>query len=586
MKKQKTQINPINYPDPEHVQLSGLLSERFSGNLNYLKAIYRTRREWMLEPFQNIGKDWVIPPLRNQKGELAWAGEYAGKWIEAAALTAVNTNEPILRQYVKEFTSALLATQQPDGYIGIETSAKRGQGWDVWNTWNVMIGLMTYYEHFNDESVLRATVKCGLRLIEHFGMITDSRNPFFSAAHDDICNSPIIGEFVRLYKFTKDQKFLDFAASILTHYPHLDTIRSTGIAPLIHVYHLTEFLAGVVDFAITANQQEVLRWVETAWKDMVDHHLYPTGSLGYREHLRETAPNDIAVEDGEPDKHHQETCGTVGWLLLNSRLYQATGKICYMQCIEQTLYNALLAAQSMDGMCWMYYTPLRYEKRWFSGPTSCCYWSGPRGISRMVDWIYAYSEEGIFINLYETSQATFNISGHVISVNQSSLYPYIGHIEIQMQPEKPCPFTLWIRIPFQSTETKIVINGTDYPVQPVQNGYLPIHRVWTTGDQVVMEFDLPVVVNHFMNDHNGVVVRGPEVLAIDQRDNPTVDLDSVVINLDIRLKRFDPLEGRRRYSGDVKFDGKVEQILFTPYADAGGNGARFRTAFPIENSDA
>lgn len=585
MKKQKTQIDSIHYPDPKHVQLSGLLSERFSGDLSYLIQIYRTRRGWMLEPFQNTGKDWVIPPLRDQKGELAWAGEYAGKWIDAAALTAVNTNNQILRQYLEEFTSALLATQQPDGYIGIESSTKRGQGWDVWNTWNVMIGLMTYHEHFNDESVLRATVKCGHWLIEHFGIITDSNNPFFSAAHDDICNSPIIGEFVRIYKFTKDRRFLDFAASILNHYPHLETIRSTGIAPLIHVYHLTEFLAGVVDFAITANQPEALRWVETAWKDMVDHHLYPTGSLGYREHLLETAPNDIPVENGEPDKHHQETCGTVGWLLLNSKLYQATGKVCYMQSIEQTLYNALLAAQSMDGMYWMYYTPLRYEKRWFSGPTSCCYWSGPRGVARMVDWVYAYNDDGIFINLYESSQASFHISGHGVKVIQSSIYPEVGHIEFQMLPEKPCPFTLWIRIPFQSTETKIVINGTNYAVQPDHNGYLPIHRVWTKGDQVVMEFDLPVVVKPFLNNHYGAVIRGPEVLAIDQRDNPALDLASIVLNEEMLLQSINPEETRRRYSGEVKSNGKNERIIFTTYADAGGNGARFRTAFPIENSD-
>ena len=586
MKNQETQIDPIKYPDPEHVQLSGLLSERYSGNLCYLKEIYRTRREWMLEPFQNIGKDWVIPPLRDQKGELAWAGEYAGKWIDSAALTVVNTKDQILKQNVEEFTTALLATQQPDGYIGIETSAKRGQGWDVWNTWNVMIGLMTYYEHFNDEGVLRAAVKFGHWLIEHFGMITDSSNPFFIAAHDDICSSPIIGEFVRLHKFTKDQKFLDYAGSILNYYPYLDTIRNRGIAPLKHVYHLTEFLAGVVDFATTANQPEVLKWVETTWKDMVDHHLYPTGSLGYREHLRETAPNDIPVENGEPDKHHQETCGTVGWLLLNSRLYQATGKACYMQRIEQTLYNALLAAQSMDGMCWMYYTPLRYEKRWFSGPTSCCYWSGPRGIARMVDWIYAYCNNGIFINLFETSQATFNLSGLAVTVIQSSLYPEIGHSVMQVQPEKPCQITLWIRLPFKCNEINLTINGNNFAGQPDQNGYLPIQRVWTNEDQVVMKFDLPVAVNRFMDDHYGVVVRGPEVLAVDQRDNPTVDLDSVVINNALRLKRFDPLEGRRRYIAAMMSDGKVEQIIFTPYADAGGNEARFRTAFPIENSDA
>jgi len=577
----KVHHNSINFLNPEHVQLAGLLSARYSGNLRYLRHIFGTRKEWMLEPFQNIGKEWIITPLRDQKMELSWAGEYAGKWLDAAALVAASTNDQDLRQNLEEFSFALIATQQPDGYLGIEPPAKQGQGWDVWNSWNVMVGLLTYYEHFKKEDVLDAAVRCGKWVIEHFGVITDFNNPFFREAHDENCNSPIVGEFVRLYTFTQDQRFLDFAASIINHNPLVETIRSKNGAPLIHVYHLTEFLAGVVDYAIAINHSDILQWVETAWKDMVDHHLYPTGSLGYREHLRETAPNDIPVENGEPDKHHQETCGTVGWLLLNSKLFQATGKACYMHRIEQTLYNALLAAQSTDGMSWMYYTPLRYEKRWFTGPTSCCYWSGPRGIARIVNWIYAYNNDGIFINLYESSHASVNISGNSVSLTQTTSFPETGHVALRLQPEKPFQFTLWLRVPEYSI-SDITINDGFFQAKPDDNGYLSIRRVWTPGDLVEIKFDLPVVAKPFIQNNYGVIFRGPEVLAIDQRDNPALDLDSVMLTKDAKLKNIHPEGGRRRYRGEIKSDGKWHHANFTPYADAGEGGARFRTAFPID----
>ena len=265
-------------------------------------------------------QEWVLEPLRNKKGEIDWAGEYAGKWLDAASLAAMGSRDEQLDQYVAVFASALIATQQSDGYLGIEGLNRRGKGWDIWNLWNAMVGLLTHYEVFTDPISLEASVNCSKWLIDQFGVISDSNNSFFSSAHDDVCNAPIIEAIVRLYKITHDQNLLNFASSVVDHYPYMDIIRNQGKAPLLHVYHLTEFLAGVVDLAVTDNRPEELQWIESAWEDMIETHLYPTGSLGYRELLREMAPNDIPVENGEPDKHHQETCGTVGWLLLNSRL--------------------------------------------------------------------------------------------------------------------------------------------------------------------------------------------------------------------------------------------------------------------------
>jgi len=571
----------IRFLNPSQITMTGRLSARYSGNLSYLKGIYKTRKEWMLEPFYNYGQEWVLEPLRNKKGEIDWAGEYAGKWLDAASLAAMGSRDEQLDRYVAEFASAFIDTQQPDGYLGIEGLNRRGKGWDIWNLWNAILGLVTHYEVYNDPISLAAAMNCSKWLIDQFGVISDSNNSFFSSAHDNVCNSPIIEEIVRLYKITHDQSLLNFATSVVDHYPYMDIIRNQGKAPLLHVYHLTEFLAGVVDLAITDNRPEELQWIESAWEDLVETHLYPTGSLGYRELLRETAPNDIPVENGEPDKHHQETCGTVGWLLLNSRLYQATGRVRYIQHLEQTIYNALLAAQSTDGMSWMYYSPLRYERKWFSGPTSCCYWSGPRGIARLPEWVYACDNESIFVNFYESSLATFHIDEHVVSVKQSSNYPDSGQVVLQIQPEESISFPLRLRIPYQAVETTITLNDRRIRLESEMEGYFTIHRKWSKGDRVEMKFNIPVVVHEFLNDQYGVVVRGPEVLAVDQRDNPSIDLDQLVLQRKMVLQGVDPVEGRRRYSGEVIINGLLMQVFFTPYADTGGDGARFRTAFPV-----
>jgi hypothetical protein len=357
-------------------------------------------------------------------------------------------------------------------------------------------------------------------------------------------------------------------------------MRTIHQAPLWHAYNLVGYLNGVVELAIADNRKDDLFWVESVWEDLISRHVYPTGSLGFNELLAESAPNDTPVVDGQPGRHHQETCATVEWLLFNALLYQATGRVRYIERMEQTIYNALLAAQSLDGMKWMYFTPLRYEKRWFAGPTSCCYYSGPRGVARLPAWIYALDNEGIRVNLYESSSASFLLEEVKVILKQSSLFPDVGKVTLQIQPVTPLSFTLRLRIPSYVGETRILLNGNPMPGKLDGDGYYQIRRKWSKGDQIVMEFGIPTTVNRFLSDQYGIVIRGPEVLAVDQSDNLSLDIDEIVLLEGMTLVRIDSVDGRRRYMGEVSVDGQSARVIFTPYADCGSEGSLFRTAFP------
>jgi hypothetical protein len=75
-------------------------------------------------------------------------------------------------------------------------------------------------------------------------------------------------------------------------------------------------------------------------------------------------------------------------------------------------------------------------------------------------------------------------------------------------------------------------------------------------------------------------VPGP-VLSVDQRDNPALDLDQVALVESIDLSHAESLDGRPRYAVVASVNGQPARVIFTPYADCGGEAARFRTAFPI-----
>jgi len=415
-------------------------------------------------------------------------------------------------------------------------------------------------------------------------MPSDSNHPFFRSPEGGGVSVSIIDQLVRLYELTRDQKLHEFVSRVARHFPLIARMRSTGQAPLMHPYIFMGYLGGIVDMAAVEDRQEDFQWVERVWEDLAGRHLYPTGSLGYNELLSESAPNDTPVENGQPARHHQETCATVEWLFLNARLHQATGGVRYVQAMEDTIYNALLAAQSSDGMQWMYFTPLRYEKRWFTGPTSCCYFSGPRGVARLPQWVYSLDREGIRLNLYESSDATLKFEGHSVALEQSCPYPGCDEVSLRIHPDVPFSFALRLRIPRWATAIRITLNGHAIAAEPGPDGYCRIQRKWSVGDQVMLGFDVPAEVHCFLNDHYGVIRRGPEVLAVDQRDNASLDLDRVVLQEGKALESTEPADGRRRYRGEAQAGGQSVSVLFTPYADCGGEGARFRTAFPLEPS--
>src|SRR5262245_18745894 len=207
-----------------------------------------------------------------------------------------------------------------------------------------------------------------------------------------------------------------------------------------------------------------------------------------------------------------------------------------MERMEQTIYNSLLAAQSMDGIQWMYFTPLRYVKRWFTGPTSCCYWSGPRGIARLPGWVYALDDDGLRVNLYESGQATLKLADISVAIKQISNYPDFGKAILEVQPAAPAIFTLRLRIPPDAREVQFKLNGEPILPNSLADGYFGFRRIWSQGDCVEMEFDIPVRVSDFLDPHYGIIVRGPEVLAVDQRDNPALDLDQIMLREQIVLK--------------------------------------------------
>jgi DUF1680 family protein len=528
--------------------------------------------------------------------ERVWDGEYAGKWLDAATRTAVNTGDDAQLAMVDAFAASLRKYQQPDGYMGIKLPTDRSlnyweQAWDVWVQWNAMIGFLTHYELRGERASLEAASRVGDWIVKTYSPI-ESEQARFLQRGIGFTNIAIIGQLVRLHRHTGNEDLLEFVGQVIQHYPPIQQMLSSGEPFLIHPYMLSAVLMGVLEYAQETRDAEMLAKVEQVWDVLADDHLFPTGSLGNREDLQEGPLKDV------PDAQLQETCATTEWIFFTQSLYAITGRAKYAEELERTSYNALLAAQSKDGMRWCYWTPLRYSKHWFHGPTRCCFWSGPKGIARLPQLIYATKGNAVYVNFFETSHASLSTDDGIVRITQDSKVPRVGKSTVTLKTPSDWKGTLRVRVPTWSTDFQAKLNGSPVPNNSDVDGYCDINLEESGEFQIEIQFDIPLMLEN-LSENDYVLRRGPEVLSVDVRDNIETWLgaqdDLITIPNDITLKLISSYQGhqwpgpadadssRRRYRVDLN-DGRTSErraIIFTPYADAGNEGAAFRTVFPL-----
>src|SRR5262249_37755405 len=106
----------------EAQQLSGPLAERM--RVNVVGRLLHIDEKAFLSPF--VG--------RNSAGsfDAAWAGEHAGKFLDAACNALRYQPNEQLRQAADRIAATLIGSQEPDGYLGTYPASHRWSGWDVW----------------------------------------------------------------------------------------------------------------------------------------------------------------------------------------------------------------------------------------------------------------------------------------------------------------------------------------------------------------------------------------------------------------------------------------------------------------------
>jgi hypothetical protein len=331
--------------------------------------------------------------------------------------------------------------------------------------------------------------------------------------------------------------------------------------------------------------------LEQAWEQMVTRRMYVTGGLGSLS-FNEGFGRDYELD---PELAYAETCAALASLFWNWEMALLTRQAKYSDLFEWQLYNAAGVGMGLNGESYLYNNPLVSRggvsrKAWYAVP--CC----PSNLSRTWASLgkYVFSQEGdaIWVQQYIGSQAELGLDP-AVRIQVHSGLPWQGNVTVRVEPAEPMEFTLHLRLPswaMDGSAPSLTLNGDPLPVPPpispaqaTASGYdprraqfIPLRRVWSPGDRLVLRLPMPMralQAHPRVKGHGGQVAltRGPLVYCLESVDNPGVDLFTTRVDPASLQAVFEPelLGGVMTLRGQTRAGQPITAI---PYALWGNRG--------------
>ena len=592
----KVSANELQASDAriKSVKISGYLGKRIDDCINN-----RVKK-------QDI--DELIEPFRHRDERTRWQTEFWGKWILGAIGSYRYTGDPALYDMIVRSAEGIMATQSSDGYIGNYAPDAQLEQWDVWGRKYTLLGLLSWYDLSGDKKALKSACRLADHLISQVG--PGKTSIVSTGNYRGMASCSILEPIMYLFLRTGDQRYLDFAkyiaselessqgpqlvAKALNHipvsqrFPHPASwfSRENGQK----AYEMMSCYEGLLELFKVTGERNYFIAAQDAAQDIINTEINIAGS-GSAFECWYGGRNLQYL----PTYHTMETCVTFTWMQFCHRLLNLTGNVEFIDQIERSMYNALLAAMKDDASQIAKYSPLegcRTEGEEQCGMhINCCNANGPRAFAMIPQLIYQAAPNNIRINLYAESEAEITQGKQTVRIRQETSYPKEGKTEIIVTPSRSSEFTISLRIPEWSKTNSIQINGQQISETIKPGSYHNITRKWQPGDRITVSFDMRARLIEMPNVQ--AILRGPIVLARDSRfGDGDVDQSSVIVSRDGYVD-LQPIEDNGFYwmgftapmvmGTDLEGDRTPKQIRLCDFASAGNSWdkkCRYRVWLP------
>jgi DUF1680 family protein len=491
-----------------------------------------------------------------------WGDSDVYKTLEGMAAGLHVHPDPAMSQRMEQIIGSIAAAQAPDGYLFPHLQLTEPG-----------------YRHFTDETARTCESYSIGHLIEsavEHHRLTGRTNYLAVArkAADLLRRTHASGELlqlsghpevelalIKLHEVTGEPAWLELAAALIENARRLTTLWSQGRPPLAgdeaqgHAVAMLYLYSAATDVARLKGDVALAELMRRKWTNIVGRKLYLTGGLGHSRHSEGFAadydlPNDIA---------YCETCAAIANVFWQQRLFLASGDASYVDVLERSLYNNVLAGVAIQGDRFFYVNPLAADgqRKFNQGLTGRFAWTGcpccpvnlVRFIPRVGDYFYAVRGNEVFVNLFASGEARIRVQDGELALRQDARYPWDGQVRIEITAAPERPMTLHIRIPGWAkgrplpTDLYHYADSSAEPVmlrlngQPVAfseaGGYAVIRRTWRPGDRIELNLPMPirrVLAHEKVKEDTGLVAieRGPLVYCAEGADHDGQALNLVL----------------------------------------------------------
>jgi DUF1680 family protein len=493
------------------------------------------------------------------------AGHSLGHYLSACSMMYQTTGDKRFLERVNYIIGELKFLQDTDGngYIGAFPNGKkilseevakgniRAKSFDLNGIWSpfytehkIMAGLRDAYRYCGNTIALDVEKRFADWLDGIVSPLNDAQvQTMLSCEHGGISET-----LADLYADTRDEKYLGIS-KIFYHKAILDSLKERkDILPGKHCNtNIPKLIALSRIYELTGDTSD-LNAAKFFWKTVVNHHSYVTGGNGNKEYF---GPGDkLRNQLGDETT---ETCNVYNMLKLSEHLFEWEASARVADFYERALFNHILSSQNPETGNVTYNLSLAMGGfKDFQDPFSftCCVGSGMENHSKYGKNIFYHNENELFVFQYIASELNWKEKGTIVS--QTTSFPEEQGSHFEFKCEKPVNFTLMVRYPaWARNKIEIMVNSRNITVADQPGSYIPIERVWNTGDKVDVRIPFSLRLEQMPDDSNRVAVMyGPLVLAGDL--GPVADTsikDTMYVPVMITSKRdpsmwMKPVEGK------------------------------------------
>jgi uncharacterized protein len=472
------------------IKPDGWLKKEIQRNLNGFTGYLDSLAPDLILKDDIYGKDRLSKKVKNKNvgaisdaGEwqaqfLWWNSETQSNWLDGLVRSAILTNDTVMMDKAETIIRRLLATQDPDGYIGIYDKDLRyhfeDENGELWAKATLYRALLAWYEYAKEKSVLDAIVKATDNVMEHYPI--HASHPFYSKNPNagGLTHGLVFTDVLeRLYFLTGEKKYLDycvflykdFSEQTLNEDAQSDKLLDTSLALMGHGVHTYEHLRPLVA-AYYASGNKAYQSALDFFLKKIERTTTPSGGLAGDEFIG-GRPGDATETGYEFCSLHE---GMAGWI----SLLEKTGESQYAAKAEKIVFNAAMGAThpAHSAICYLKTdnasilsggkhgdTTDKHQTRYRYSPVHkeaavCCVPNAGRILPYYVQSMWMKDKDGLVATLLGPCEVSVDLDGRKISIHEETNYPFDNSFRFSIETDKPGKFSIKVIKPIWAKSVK------------------------------------------------------------------------------------------------------------------------------------